>query len=115
MEYLLLIIVALVFSAACSCQFRWKFGARFCKRKIPENSVWRKIYPFKENEKNPLLYVKWIPVVITFIILIACLILYIVYWISPSLLSDFLESKLCFWICIAYTNINTIYFIVMIN
>lgn len=115
MEYLLLIIVALVFSAACSCQFRWKFGARFCKRKIPENSVWRKIYPFKENEKNPLLYVKWIPVVITFIILIACLILYIVYWISPSLLSDFLESKLCFWIALIYLSIYNIYTAVMIN
>lgn len=58
MEYLLLIIVALVFSAACSCQFRWKFGARFCKRKIPENSVWRKIYPFKENEKKSTIVCK---------------------------------------------------------
>lgn len=115
MAYLLLIFVAIVFIAACNCQFKWKFGARFFDKRIPKNSVWRKIYPFKEDEKNPLLYVKWIPVVITFIILIACLILYIVYWIYPSLLSDFLESKLSFWIGIAYMNIYNLYMIVMIN
>ena len=111
----LVMIAVLVFILACCCQFSWKYGARFFNKKIPKDSVWRKIYPFKESERNPLLYVKWIPVVITFIILIGVLIVHIVYWISPSLLSGFLESKWNAWISLVYLFIDIIYVAVMLE
>ena len=114
MVYILLGSVVLVFLMACNFQFDFRYGAEWTKlTKIPKNSVWRKIYPFKENETQPLLYVKWIPVVVTFIIMIAILIVYIVYWISPPLLSGFLRSKLCGWISVGYFIIGLIYVIIM--
>ena len=115
MAYGLLGSVVLVFIAACRCQFDGKYGGRFFDKEIPKDSVWRKIYPFKESETNPLLYVKLIPFFITFIILIAVLIIYIVYWISPPLLEEFLLSKLCAWISVSYFVIDFICYIVMIN
>ena len=115
MAYFFLMMVALVFIAACNAQFDWKYSARFFDVEIRLNSIWRKIYPFKEREINPLRYVKWIPVVITFVILIAVLIVYIIYWISPSLLSGFLESKLCGWISLGYLFMYIIYSVVMID
>lgn len=115
MAYVLLGGALLAFILACNAQFDRKFDGRFFDMEISKNSIWRKIYPFKEKETNPLRYVKWIPFVITFIILIAVLIVYIVYWISPSLLSGFLESKLCAWITLSYICICMVYYIVMIN
>lgn len=114
MAYLLLGSVVLVFVMACRCQFDGKYDGRFFNTEVSSNSIWRKIYPFKEKETNPLLYVKLIPFFIAFIISIAVLIVYIVYWISPSLLSCFLQSKLCGLISLCYLLINFIYYAVMI-
>ena len=115
MAYVLLVIVVLVFVLDCNTQFCWKYDARFFDVEVPKNSMWRKIYPFKEKETNPLRYVKLIPFYISFIIFIAVLIIYIVYWISPSLLAGFLQSKLCGWISLSYFVVNFIYSIVMID
>ena len=113
--YGFLVIVLLVFILACNNQFDGKYGARFFDVEISKNSIWRKIYPFKEKENNPLRHVKLIPFYITFIILVAVLIVYIVYWISPSLISGFLQSKVCAWISLVYLYVDIIYIIVMIN
>lgn len=115
MAYGHLVIALLMFIVCCNIQFDGKYDARFFDKPIPQNSVWRKIYPFRERETNPLLYVKWIPCVISFIILIVVLIIYIVYWIFPSLLSDFLQSKLCGGISLSYFFGSIIYFTVMID
>ena len=76
MAYGHLAIALLMFIVFCNFQFDGKYGARFFDKPIPQNSVWRKIYPFRERETNPLLYVKWIPCVISFIILIVVLIIF---------------------------------------
>lgn len=80
------------FVFACVWQFSPKHGIRFKNNVIPQNSVLRKFYPFKESEFNPLIYVKLVPFYICFLILIAVLILYIVYWINPESLEAFLIS-----------------------
>ena len=115
MAYGHLVIALLMFIVFCNIQFDGKYSGRFFDKPIPQNSVWRKIYPFRERETNPLLYVKWLPCVISFIILIVILIIYIVYWIFPSLLSDFLLSKLCNVISLSYFFGSIIYFTVMID
>ena len=51
MVYILLGSVVLVFLMACNFQFDFRYGAEWTKlTKIPKNSVWRKIYTFKEKE-----------------------------------------------------------------
>ena len=67
MAYGHLVIALLMFIVCCNIQFDGKYDARFFDKPIPQNSVWRKIYPFRERETNPLLYVKWIPCVISLI------------------------------------------------
>lgn len=113
-EYSLLICAVLAFLIACNEQFDNKYGAEWTELTlIPKDSFWRKIYPFKENENNPLLYVKLIPFFITFFILIAVFIIYIVYWISPISLSSFLQSKWGFIISIVYFLIVLFYYIIL--
>ena len=114
MEYSLLIFAALAFLMACNEQFDNKYGAEWTELTlVPKDSAWRKMYPFKDKENNPLLYVKLIPFFVTFFVLIAVFIVYIVYWISPSLLSYFLGSKWGFIIPMIYFLVVFIYYMIL--
>lgn len=114
MEYSLLIFTVLSFIAACNCQFSFKYGAEWTEHTIiPQNSFLRKIYPFKESKINPLKYVKLIPFYISCVILISVFIVYIVYWVSPSLLLTFLQSKLVAILSFIYFLITFIYYIIL--
>lgn len=114
MEYCLLAFVGVTFLMACRCQFDSKYGAEWTKLTIiPKDSFWRKIYPFKEKESNPLRYVMLIPFYITFVILVSVLIVYIIFWISPSLLSNFLQSIAVGFVSVAYMMVVFIYYLIM--
>lgn len=113
-NYLLLMFAIMSFAFACDRQFNSKYGAEWTHRtRLPKKSFLRKIYPFKESEINPLLYVKLIPFFVTLIILITVLIVYIIYWIFPFLLSAFLQSKICFILGISYFLITFVYYIII--
>lgn len=64
--------------------------------KIKEKSWLRKLFPYKETEYNPYLYLTVIPCVIYFALLITTLVVYVIYWINPTLLHVFLESVTVF-------------------
>lgn len=112
-EYIPLIFTIWGFLCACSWQFDMRSGDRFWKTKIPHNSKLRKIYPFKEDETNPLLYVKFIPFLFALIILVAVFIVYIIYWIKPTILNEFLCSPVCGFISLGYAVITSIYLFVL--
>ena len=76
-------------------QYDNRAGQRFLWSRVGKKSILRKILPFKEDELHPLLYAKIIPLIIYTLILIGVFILYIIYWINPSLLSSFLNSISC--------------------
>lgn len=111
--YSLLIGAVWGFFAACCWQFNSKAGDRFEKTKIPDNSFFRKIYPFKEDALDPLLYVKLIPFLVCTLIFIAVLIVYIIYWINPNLLNAFLAGNICMLMSVSYSFITSIYLVIL--
>lgn len=76
-------------------QYDIRAGKRFLWSRISEKSILRKFLPFKEDEYNPLLYAKIIPIIILTFIFIGVFVIYIIYWINPMLLSSFLNSTSC--------------------
>ena len=85
-------------------------GGRYIeKSKIPKDSFFQKIYPFKEDSFNPLLYVKFIPFLVCCLIFIIVFFVYVIYWINPDLLVNFLQSKGCLYGSIGYTVIVALY------
>lgn len=111
--YSLLIGAVWGFFAACCWQFNSKAGDRFKKTKIPDNSFFRKIYPFKEDALDPLLYVKLIPFLVCTLIFIAVLIVYIIYWINPNLLNAFLTGNICMLMSVSYSFLTSIYLVIL--
>lgn len=111
--YFLLIGAVWAFFAACCWQFNFKCGGRFEKTRIPDNSFFRKIYPFKEDPLDPLLYVKLIPFLVCTLVFIAVLIVYIIYWINPNLLSAFLTSDICMVVSFSYSFLTSIYVFIL--
>lgn len=111
--YFLLIGAVWGFFVACGWQFDFKCGRRFEKTRIPDNSFFRKIYPFKEDPLDPLLYVKLIPFLVCTLVFIAVLIVYIIYWINPSLLSAFLTSDICMVVSVSYYFLTSIYILIL--
>lgn len=97
--------------------FGWQFdavaGKRFMNTELPTNSFFRKLLPKKEDPIDPYLYVKVIPFFINVLIFIATLILYLVYWIKPELLYDFLVSKYTVIGSGIYAGINLVYLIII--
>lgn len=77
--------------------------------KIPAKSFLRKLYPFKKEPKDGLLYITFIPVLISVLIFFAVLIIYACYWIKAELLSDFLESGSCLGISLGYMGLSLVY------
>lgn len=76
---------------------------RFIERnKIPEDSFWQKLYPFKYKPVLGLLYIRFIPLLLSFLILFAVLIVYVIYWIKPELVSEFLYSQITVYVSGAY-------------
>ena len=75
---------------------------------IPENSFLQKLYPFKYKPSAGLLYVTFIPFLLSFLILFAVLIVYVIYWIKPELMSDFLYSHITLYFSFAYLLIYSI-------
>lgn len=114
-NYGLLLFTTLAFVLACNCQFSYRsYGAEWTNLTIiPKDSFWRKIYPFKEKETSPLKYVKLIPFYITFVVLVLVLIVYIIFWISPSLLAGILQSKAIIIASIVYFLVAFIYYLII--
>ena len=114
MEHYIMLISAFfgLFISFC-WQFNIKAGDRFINTRIPDNSFFRKIYTFKEDTADPLLYVKFIPFLIAILIFISVLIAYVVFWINPNLLYNFLKSDGCIVGSLAYSAVSVIYLIVL--
>ncbi len=97
--------------------FSWQFdvvaGKRFMNTELPPDSFFRKLLPKKEDPLDPYLYVKVIPFFINVLIFLAVFILYIVYWIKPELLYDFLVSKYTVIGSGIYAGVNFVYLIIM--
>ena len=66
------------------------------KLKLKDESIFRKILPFKENKEYPnnFLYIRVIPLVIHTILFIVSIILFFI----DQILWDFLEDEIFFWI-----------------
>ena len=79
------------------------------KNKIPKDSFWRKLYPFKKEPTGGLLYITFIPALISMLILFVVLIIYVIYWIKPEVLSGFLESKTSLYISLGYAGLFVIH------
>ena len=75
---------------------------------IPKDSFWQKLYPFKKKPECGLLYITFIPLLLSFLILFAVLIVYVIYWIKPELMSDFLYSHITLYFSFAYLLIYSI-------
>lgn len=112
-QYIMLIFAFFGLFVSFCWQFNIKAGNRFIKTKIPDNSFFRKIYPFKQDSADPLLYVKFIPFLLAVLIFISVLIVYIVYLINPNLLDSFLKSDGCIFGSLAYGAVSVIYLIVL--
>lgn len=97
--------------------FSWQFdavaGKRFMNTELPPNSFFRKLLPKKEDPIDPYLYVKVIPFFINVLIFLATFILYVVYWIKPELLYDFLINKYALIGAAIYAGIDFIYLIIL--
>lgn len=113
-EYALMIFTFVTVLMTVRVQFSAKYDARFFDKEMPKNSFWRKLYPFKEKENNPLVYCKFVPFIISVIIFIAVLIIYVIYWISPELLRPFLVSKGVVIGAMCYPMVVVIYMMIMI-
>lgn len=113
-EYALMIFTFVTVLMTVRVQFSAKYDARFFDKEIPKNSFWRKLYPFKEKENNPLVYCKFVPFIISVIIFIAVLIIYVIYWISPELLRPFLVSKGVVISALCYPMVVALYMLIMI-
>lgn len=113
-EYILLIFTFCTVLLTGRIQFSAKYDARFFSKEIPKKSFWRKMYPFKERENNPLAYGKLIPFVISVFIFLVVFIIYVIYWISPELLRPFLVSKGVVIGAMCYPVIVVIYMLIMI-
>lgn len=113
-SYAMLFFVGMGLIFAAYCQFDGRMGDRYIeKNKIPKDSILRKIYPFKEDSFNPLLYIKFVPFLISLFIFFIVFLIYIIYWIRPDLLSYFLQSKVCFWGSLGYAVIMGIYITIL--
>ena len=112
--YILLIFSFLTVLFTVIIQISPKHNPRFFDKEVPKNSIWRKLYPFKEKENNPLVYCKLVPFIISVIIFIGVLIIYVIYWISPELLRPFLVSKGVVIAAMCYPVVVAIYMLIMI-
>lgn len=70
--------------------------------KIKENSILRKIPGIRVLVKADPRYVRVIPIIVSFAIMIVVLPIYICFWIYPPLVADFLANKWVLWVMIGY-------------
>ena len=106
--------ILISFIIACRWQTDGKYGCGFENTRIPENSFWRKLYPFKERPDNPLLYVKFIPFLICLVITLGMLIAVGICAICGiDVLRAFLTNLAVNIVCWVYTGINLIYLVVL--
>lgn len=113
--YILLIFTFIATCLTTRMQYSIRHNPRFLDKEVPKNSIWRKLYPFKEKENNPLVYCKLVPFIISVIIFIGVLIIYVIYWISPELLRPFLVSKGVVISAMCYPVMVVIYMLIMLS
>ena len=115
-EYIVLILIFIGTCLTTRMQYSIRHNPRdIFDKEVPKNSIWRKLYPFKEKKNKPLIYCKLVPFIITWIIFIVVLMIYVIYWIFPELLRPFLVSKGVVISAMCYPLVITIYMMIILD